>query len=398
MTNKELFLISLILLAFPQLAFCTHYLDYFVYFEDQYLQGSSVCTNIVFGPDDEFLIPCKFNDLFGTIDLDVYTKILERLREGKPELYKGTVLLTKYSEEENWETLHVKTDVKSQAEFNTIMNEIVCSFSDYGENKYTIFSFTNPQLQKEYGGKAFSRKDISVLVFYLTDKIEEKPELFFPEEPQIEQPVETLLIEVPQKEEKLESEKAIKFTLRQAIWIQSIATTVLVIVTIFYVTFTYRMLYIQHRAYLKPTGFSIDDGNLKIKIWNFGPGLATNVEVKTVVLKKQEIAETATKKPLYFNTMDFPIAKGPFEVEKQTEALYSFDGLILFTYPFFISWRTITGGRQETVWRIFVEDNKIVPQNIFSKLKFKSWWIFMNLQSPYHNRIRKWWYFRKEKK
>ena len=207
MSKKVLFLISLILLTFPPIAFCTHYLDYFVYFEDQYLQGSSVCTKIVFGPDDEFLIPCKFNDLFGTIDLDVYTKILERLREGKPELYKGTVLLTKYSEEENWETLHVKTDVKSQGEFITIKNEIVCSFSDYGENKYTIFSFTNPQLQKEYGGKAFSRKDISVPVFYLTDKIAEEPELTFPEEPQMEQPVETLLIEVPQKEEKLEYRK-----------------------------------------------------------------------------------------------------------------------------------------------------------------------------------------------
>lgn len=207
MTRKVLFLISLILLAFPLLSFCTHYLDYFVYYEDEYLQGSSVCTKIVFGPDNEFLIPRKFNDLFGTIDLDVYTKILERLREGKPELYKGTVLLTKYSEEENWETLHVKTDVKSQGEFITIKNEIVCSFSDYGENKYTIFSFTNPQLQKEYVGKAFSREDITVPVFYLTANILEEKELVFPEVPQEEQPVETLLIEVPQKEEKAENKK-----------------------------------------------------------------------------------------------------------------------------------------------------------------------------------------------
>ncbi len=207
MSKKVLFLISLILLAFPPLAFCTHYLDYFVYFEDEYLQGSSVCTKIVFGPDNEFLIPRKFNDLFGTIDLDVYTKILERLREGKPELYKGTVLLTKYSEEENWETLHVKTDVKSQGEFITIKNEIVCSFSDYGENKYTVFTFTNPQLQKEYGGKSFSRKDITVPVFYLTDKIAEEPELTFPEEPQMEQPVETFLIEVSKTGVELENKK-----------------------------------------------------------------------------------------------------------------------------------------------------------------------------------------------
>ena len=397
--NKIKFIFSLLAFIFtPNLLFCTHYLDYFVYFEDQYLQGSSVCTKIVFGPDDEFLIPCKFNDLFGTIDLGVYIKILERLREEKPELYRGTVLLTKYSEAENWETLSVKTDVKSQGEFIAIKNEIICSFSDYGENKYTVFSFTNPQLQKEYGGKAFSRKDISVPVFYLTDKIAEEPELTFPEEPQMEQPVETFLIEVSQREERFDKEEGMKFALRPAIWIQSIATSVLVIVTILYVIFTYRMLHVQYKAYLKPTGSTIDDGNIKIKIWNFGPGLATNVKVKTVVLKTQEIAETAANKPLYFNTMDFPIAKGPFEVEKQTEALYSFDGLIPFTYPFFISWRTITGGRQETVWRIFVEDNKIVPQNIFSKLKFKLWLIFMNLQSPYHNRIRKWWYFRKEKK
>ena len=207
MSKKVLFLISLILLAFPLLAFCTHYLDYFVYYEDEYLQGSSVCTKIVFGPDDEFLIPRKFNDLFGTIDLGVYIKILERLREEKPELYRRTVLLTKYSEAENWETLSVKTDVKSQREFITIKNEIVCSFSDYGENKYTVFSFTNPQLQKEYGGKTFSREDITVPVFYLTANILEEEELIFPEVPQEEQPVETLLIEVPQKEEKLENKK-----------------------------------------------------------------------------------------------------------------------------------------------------------------------------------------------
>lgn len=398
MSKKVLFLISLILLTFSPIAFCTHYFDYFVYFEDEYLQGGSVCTEDFIGPECEFLIPRKFNELFGTDDLAVYSAILRRLKEEKPKLYKRTELLTDSREDWCYETLSVRIDVKSQAEFSTIMNEIVCSFSDYGENKYTVFTFTAPQLQKEYGGKTFSRKDITVPVFYLTDNIVEEEELVFPEVPQKEQPVETLLIEVPQKEEKLESEKAIKFTLRQAIWIQSIATTVLVIVTIFYVTFTYRMLYIQHRAYLKPTGFSIDDGNLKIKIWNFGPGLATNVEVKTVVLKKQEIAETAAKKPLYFNTMDFPIAKGPFEVEKQTEALYSFDGLILFTYPFFISWRSITGGKQKTVWRTYVKDDKIVPLNFYSRLRFKLWWLFMNLQSPYHNRIKKWWYFRKEKK
>ena len=207
MTSKELFLISLILLAFPLLAFCTHYLDYFVYFEDEYLQGSSVCTKIVFGPDYEFLIPRKFNELFGTDDLDVYSAILRRLKEEKPKIYKRTELLTDHREDWCYETLSVKTDVKSQGEFITIKNEIVCSFSDYGENKYTVFSFTNPRLQKEYGGKAFSRKDISVPVFYLTDKIAEEPELAFPEEPQMEQPVETPPIEVPHKEEKLEYKK-----------------------------------------------------------------------------------------------------------------------------------------------------------------------------------------------
>ena len=206
--NEIRFIFSLLAFIFtPNLSFCTHYLDYFVYYEDEYLQGSSVCTKIVFGPDDEFLIPRKFNDLFGTIDLGVYIKILERLREEKPELYRRTVLLTKYSEAENWETLSVKTDVKSQREFITIKNEIVCSFSDYGENKYTVFSFTNPQLQKEYGGKTFSREDITVPVFYLTANILEEEELIFPEVPQEEQPVETLLIEVPQKEEKLENKK-----------------------------------------------------------------------------------------------------------------------------------------------------------------------------------------------
>ncbi|MCK4235382.1 hypothetical protein KAX75_13205, partial [candidate division WOR-3 bacterium] len=216
MTSKELFLISLILLAFPLIAFCTHYDDFFVYFEDEYLQGSSVCTKIVFGPDYEFLIPRKFNELFGTDDLDVYSAILRRLKEEKPKIYKRTELLTDHREDWCYETLSVKTDVKSQREFITIKNEIVCSFSDYGENKYTVFTFTNPQLQKEYGGKTFSKKDITVPVFYLTDKIPEKPELFFPEEPHMEQPVETLLIEVPQKEEKLENKKLkvfIKFSI-----------------------------------------------------------------------------------------------------------------------------------------------------------------------------------------
>ncbi len=207
MSKKCLFLISFILLSFPILAFCTHYFDYFVYFEDEYLQGGSVCVKDFIGAECEFLIPRKYNELFGTIDLSVYSAILKHLKEEKPELYKGTILLTKYNEEENWETLHVKTNVKSQADFSTIMNEIVCSFSDYSKNKYTVFTFTNPQLQKEYGGKTFSKKDITVPVFYLTANIVEEEELVFPEVPQEEQPVETLFIEVPQKEEKLENKK-----------------------------------------------------------------------------------------------------------------------------------------------------------------------------------------------
>jgi len=230
--NEIKFIFSLLAFIFtPNLLFCTHYSDYFVYFEDQYLQGSSVCTKTVFGPDDEFLIPRKFNELFGTDDLDVYSAILRRLKEEKPKIYKRTELLTDHREDWCYETLSVKTDVKSQREFITIKNEIVCSFSDYGENKYTVFTFTNPQLQKEYGGKTFSKKDITVPVFYLTDKIPEKPELFFPEETQTEQPVETLLIEVPQKEEKLEYRKQ-KLFLKLSIYLNILLMIGLILIFI----------------------------------------------------------------------------------------------------------------------------------------------------------------------
>jgi hypothetical protein len=184
------------------------------------------------------------------------------------------------------------------------------------------------------------------------------------------------------------------------IWIQSSAAIVLVIVTIIYVIITHRILHSTYRAYLKPTEVSLDETNWKIIVRNFGPGLATNVEVKTIITTSWKFSPNSrsNKEPLIFITKELLRADGPFEIESYKDGEFSFINLPSFEYPFLISWRTITGGKQKSAWRILISHKtEVVPVNVWGRLRFRFGWICMNLKSPYHT-LKKRWHFRKRKK
>lgn len=177
MVRKAIFSSVILLISLVQSAFCTHYFDYYVYVEDYYTQGRWKSAGLTDSSGGKYLIPKHYNDLFGTIDIDVYSAILKRLTQEKPNLYVGTSLITKYNERENWETLSVRIGAKTEEEFETIKNGVVFSFSDYGHNEYTSFQFADPNLQQKFGGKVFSRRDVTIPVFSLTTPLQKQPDI-----------------------------------------------------------------------------------------------------------------------------------------------------------------------------------------------------------------------------
>ena len=66
--------------------------------------------------------------------------------------------------------------------------------------------------------------------------------------------------------------------------LQAAASAILVAITTVYVVFVSKMLHAPHRAFLRPISIRFRDEGWVLTVRNFGPGLATNIQARTVIV------------------------------------------------------------------------------------------------------------------
>jgi len=179
--------------------------------------------------------------------------------------------------------------------------------------------------------------------------------------------------------------------------IQAVASIVLVIVTIAYVFFSYKLLHASHRAFLVPISIHIGDESWILKVKNVGPGLAKNLKIKAVGVTI--VAFDPIKKGRVWVENKFGSAKGPLYLMPNEEAEYRFDKYLLsFDDPFYITWKSITGKSQKTSWLVNIGvTHNIIPLSFLSSVKWRIKWYRVRLFSPFYDFI-KWLRFRKASK
>lgn len=112
----------------------THTLSYYVYYETEYVQGPWLRTNILDESDYRYLQAEMYEDLFGTVNVDLVEKLLSRLKDRKPDVYNW-----KYDLSFIGDTVVITS--KSQiAKLSTIQNEITATllFNNFKAVKYVL--------------------------------------------------------------------------------------------------------------------------------------------------------------------------------------------------------------------------------------------------------------------
>jgi hypothetical protein len=174
--------------------------------------------------------------------------------------------------------------------------------------------------------------------------------------------------------------------------ITAIATVVLCIITGIYIYSTRWLYHSPHRAFLRPTKINTKDHGWVFVLRNFGPGLALNVQVRTVAVTKSEpIRSVNGASPLWIIQQDFVSGTGPFEIQKGQEAEYYFPQYSIgFEYPVFVCWKSITGKTQRTFWIVPPDlQLKIFSLTLRERIRYWLRWRQVNFLSPYH-RIKIW--------
>lgn len=130
-------------------ATATHELTYYVYSETEYVQGPWSRTDLLETSGFNYLAAEAYNDLFGSEYIDLVDKMLSRLKDKKPDLYKWNYTLSFQGD-----TVIIAAQEKIQS-FETVMNEITATltlnnfkavtFRINGEQKtYTLNDLTLP--------------------------------------------------------------------------------------------------------------------------------------------------------------------------------------------------------------------------------------------------------------
>ncbi|MCP4661599.1 MAG: LysM peptidoglycan-binding domain-containing protein [bacterium] len=146
----------------------TEYFEYFVYFEETYVQGGWVHADALKAPNERFLFPELHSDLMGSGPFETFRHILSRLRDRKPQLYAGTYLLMESDEHEPPRILTLETRVDSEADFATLRNEVVFSFTQHCCVSGIVFRFRDQKLQRMYADRVFTEDDVPIPAFMLT--------------------------------------------------------------------------------------------------------------------------------------------------------------------------------------------------------------------------------------
>ncbi len=122
-------------------ATATHELTYFVYSEAEYIQGPWLRTDLLETSGFKFLSAEVYEDLFGSGDEAFVNKVLSRLKEKKPDLYKWDYTLSVQGD------TVVITSQKTIQSFETVMNEITATLT---LNRFKAVTFRIDGEQKTY--------------------------------------------------------------------------------------------------------------------------------------------------------------------------------------------------------------------------------------------------------
>lgn len=136
--------------------------------------------------------------------------------------------------------------------------------------------------------------------------------------------------------------------------IQVISSVVLTVVTAVYVVITHRILQVPNQSFMRPIDIDQERANWTIKVHNFGPGMALNINVKTI-LSNSNCPQELTREELQ-QTEHLVVAVGNWELESSQDGYYCFNSYEFtrfLAYPIIIQWETITGKKKKTVWWLY---------------------------------------------
>ncbi len=144
-------LLTILTMALCMSASATHWLTYYVYHEMFYEQGPWSRTDILESSEYKYLTAEAYNDLFGTVTVQLVDKMLSRLKDKKPAVYDwpyelgfqgDTVTLSINGPVAMWETIqHEVTATLTLNGFSAVTFKHA-----YRQETWTIADLTLPYL------------------------------------------------------------------------------------------------------------------------------------------------------------------------------------------------------------------------------------------------------------
>ena len=134
---KKFILLLCLLMAPLSRLFATIDGTYIVYFEETYVQGPWNDGERVF--NNPYLLPKFYTELMGSVEVQVYQMILDKLKAEKPSVYSAVEVPFIDEPLNPLDTVLVKVGDIQQKNWLTIKNEILASFTANGNCKVVLF-------------------------------------------------------------------------------------------------------------------------------------------------------------------------------------------------------------------------------------------------------------------
>lgn len=149
----------------------THNMTYFVYVETHFVQGYWDLAPMVYESGDRYLYPHTYTDLFGTVKVDFYNKLLKRLGEHH-DFYSSVSLdsnkLKRVGYREFYDTLNFAVQAGLNAgQIKTVKNELTTTVLNAGSCRAIRLKFyRNGDLENT---ETYNMNDLDYPVFKLVD-------------------------------------------------------------------------------------------------------------------------------------------------------------------------------------------------------------------------------------
>lgn len=166
-------------------------------------------------------------------------------------------------------------------------------------------------------------------------------------------------------------ELIVSFFQDYGIALQTITSMFLLVVTVIYVTATFKMLHSSHKSFLRP--LKVKGNELTVK--NFGPGIAINIKLFLNSKYTKEIDPNKDPTGMLFEIFKdryFLVERETFELEANHSISFIFDEETIRLNKILLYWETITGERMLIRFKIKVSNNGQINITHYKRLRFKS--------------------------